>query len=188
MDPKKILFTFFIISILIIFSLEILSKIYQNKCRHPYFSSPCLELREESQSLISPDESFLLANLKNKRESGEKTSKEEYRSAADKLILEVSSELLPGRNGQSCSNFGFVRNDLPVQAKKFVKRHELEHLLQTGKERNREFSANLAAGKEYPLGLIQTIFFSLKSRAKYYDSPLCYILTSWKTFKIYFLP
>jgi len=130
-----------------------------------------------------------LGELKNKISNGEKISKEEYRQAADNLILEVDPEVLGGcYNGKSCGRLGYVRNDLLSEAKKFVKRHELEHLLQTGVEKNREFSANLAAGREYPLGLLQTIFFSLQNRFKYQESPLCYILTVWATFKVYFLP
>ena len=185
---KKIYFIYLAVIILIIFSLETLSRIHQ--CQIPSPSLYCSDLPGFSSSEILSQKS-LLAKLKETRNADEKISKEEYRQTADSLILEVNPEVLKGyNNGKSCSGFGigYVRNDLQAEAKKFVKRHELEHLLQTGTEKNREFSANLAAGKEYPFGLLQTTFFSLHNRAKYQESPLCYILIIWKTFKTYFLP
>lgn len=180
---KKIIFILLIVSVLIIFSLEVLSKNY--KCQ---ISKPRPPLHLCARDISTSENKMWLKYLRDKRLGGEVISKEEYKQVADLLIYEVDPITLGGYlNGKSCGDYGYVRNDLPIEAKKFVKRHELEHLLQTGKERKPEFSANLAAGKEYPLGLIQTIFFSIKNRAKYYDSPLCYTLSLWKTFKVYFL-
>ncbi len=130
----------------------------------------------------------LIIDLKSRIAAGNKITKEEYRQAAEGLILAVNPSSLGYYNGIACGNMGYVRNDLPAEAEKFVERHELEHLLQTGKEKSREFSADLAAVKEYPWGLLQTILFSLRERAKYYNSPQCYVSTLWKTFKVYFLP
>lgn len=183
MKFKKI-FISLIVLVGILLLLEILSKIYKCEILKPQPTIPLCDkspLRQEVK---------LLNDLRNKRLKGEKISKEEYRQAFEILIFEVEPEILFGGylNGKACDDYGYVRNDLPKEAKKFVKRHELEHLLQTRKEKNPEFSANLAAGKEYPFGLIQTIFFTAKNRAKYYDSPLCYTLSLWKTFKNYFLP
>jgi hypothetical protein len=170
------------IFIVTIFSLEILSKNY--KCKISIPSPRCSVLREENFG----EENKLLSDLRNKRLTRQKISKEEYLEAADKFILEVDPELMGGSNGIACGNIGYVRNNLPKEAKKYVKRHELEHLLQTGKERNPEFSANFAAAKEYPFGAIETVIFTLKNRAKYYQSPVCYLLMLWKNFKTYFLP
>ena len=179
----KIIFILLIVFVLIIFSLEILSKNYKCQVSKPI---PPVHLCERN---ILPEEDKLLKNLRDKRLRAEKISKKEYEQAFNLLIYEVEPIRLGGYlNGIACRNYGYVRNDLSIEAKKFVKRHELEHLLQTGEERNPEFSANFAAGKEYPLGLIQAIFFSIKNRAKYYDSPLCYILSLWKTFRVYLLP
>jgi hypothetical protein len=179
MGIKRALFIFLVIFIFIIFSLETLSKIYKCETSIPLSACP----------IIIKEENKLLSDLRNKRLAGEKISKEEYRQVADKIILEVDPDLIGGYyNGITCDNMGYVRNDLPKEAKKYVKRHELEHLLQTGEERNPEFSASFAGAKEYPRGVIQTVLFSLKTRVKYYDSPTCYLLTLWELFKIYFLP
>lgn len=167
--------------------LELLSRVYECKGVFPKeFTTSCP--RSPRPSNLSKNKKFI-ADLKEKRSRSEKISKQKYGQAADLLILEVEPAKLSYRfNGVACSSHGYVRNDLPERAKNFVKRHELEHLLQTHQERNTEFSANLAAAREYPLGLVQTIFFSLKNRASFYDSKFCYILSLWKTFKVYFLP
>ena len=180
----KIIFISLIILAGMVLLLEIFSKIY--KCEAIKVGPPSFICFE---SVLKPKQEKLLNDLRDKRLSGEKISKQEYWEAAKMLIFEVDPEKLGGYlNGIACSDYGYVRNDLPIEAKKFVMRHELEHLLQTGKERNREFSANFVSGKEYPLGLIQTIFFSIKNRVKYHNSSICYISSLWKTFKVYILP
>lgn len=181
---KKIICILLAGSLLTVLFLEISSRIYKCKILIPSVSCPA-----GIQPVDVEKKYKLLTNLKDKRLANKIVSKEEYRQAANELILEVPPGFLGGYyNGKSCNNFGYVRNDLPKEAKKFVRRHELEHLLQTGKEKNPEFAANFAAGKEYPLGFLETIYFSIWNRAKYYHSPVCYILSLWKTFKIYFLP
>lgn len=175
----KIFLVIFAIFVSAVVSLEALNRAFRctiPDCRYRCPSGP------HNQS--SPE----LVNLKLKRLANKKISKEDYYLAAKKLILEEEPGKMGCLNGLACGDIGYVRKDLTEEAKRFVQRHELEHLLQTGKERNREFSANFAAGKEYPWGLIQTTSFSIRNRAKYYSSPLCYLLTLWKTFKIYFLP
>jgi hypothetical protein len=185
---KKFLFPV-IFLILGVFSLEALSR--NRKCENNCGVTHCLGLPSFSSPEVSSQNRSLWTDLSKRINAGEKISKKEYREAADKLIIEISPDMLGNcYNGLSCKGFGrgYVRNDLPAEAEKFVKRHELEHLLQTGHEKNAEFSANLAAGKEYPIGLLQTVFFSLKNRFKYQESWLCYVLTIWGTFRIYFFP
>ncbi|NCO44461.1 hypothetical protein GW888_00070 [Candidatus Wolfebacteria bacterium] len=179
---KKPVLTILITIVLIVVILEVLSK--SQKCKTPDCFYPCNNFSTILPGPRDPD----LIRLQQKRLAGEKISKQEYRLIAEKLILEKDPELMGCYNGVVCGESGFVRKDLPSNAKIFVKRHELEHLLQTGEERNSEFAANLAAGREYPLGFLQTIFFSIWNRARYYDSPVCYIISLWKTFKVYFLP
>src|SRR3989338_8631434 len=116
----------------------------------------------QDSSVDSNANEKLLDELREKRDTGKKISKNEYRHMFEKLIIEVEPETTKGLNGQACGYFGLVKNNLPAQSKLFVKRHELEHLLQTGQEGNPEFSANIAAAKEYPLGLMQTVVLSLK--------------------------
>ena len=182
---NKVILTIFVVIVMALILLEATSRIYKCERLAENTTPPCLM---DAFLSISEKDELILVDLGEKRLTGGKISKKEYRQAADIFILEIESEKLGYRNGISCGDYGYVRKDLPGEAKKFVRRHEFEHLLQTGEERNREFSANFAAGKEYPLGLIQTIFFSLKNRGKYYSSPACYILSLWKTFKIYFFP
>jgi len=186
---KKKIILLLIFLVLAIFSLETLSR--TRPCKNNCVVAHCSSLPGFSSPEVSFQNLSLLNDLKSKRNAGEEISKEEYRQTADKLILKVSPEKLNGcLNGQACVglNIGYVRNDLPAEAEKFVKRHELEHLFQTGVKEKWEFLANLSAAKEYPVGLFETIFFSLKNRIKYQDSTLCYFLTTWETFKTYFLP
>ena len=121
-----------------------------------------------------------------KRSAGESIAKEEYRSAMDLLVYEAPPELLGNVNGVVCrGSVAFVRDSLPEQARNFVARHELEHLFQTSRE-NQEVSANIAAGKEYPSGLLSTIVSSLVE-AKSKLSWCCFLKSSWFAFKLYFL-
>ena len=128
----------------------------------------------------------LIDEIIEKRNKGERIDKEEYRSAMDLLVYEAPPEYLEGVNGVVCrGRVAFVRDSLPEQAKNFVARHELEHLFQTTHE-NQEIRANIAAGKEYPMGLISTIILSL-AEAKSQLPWCCFLKSSWFAFKLYFL-
>ena len=132
-----------------------------------------------------------LEELREKRKEGVKITKEEYHQASEKFMIEVSKDEMPDLNGISCGDFGYVRDDLPSSAKIFVKRHEFEHMMQEGVkvEGNKEFLANLAALKEYPLGGVQTALFSVfRNRAGNNNNITCRIIRLWQLFKIYFLP
>ena len=128
----------------------------------------------------------VIDEIMEKRNAGESISKEEYRSAMELLVYEAPPELLGIANGVVCrGRVAFVRNSLQEQAKRFVARHELEHLFQTTHE-DQEVKANIAAGKEYPIGLISTIVSSLRE-AKSKLSWCCFLKNSWFAFKLYFL-
>jgi hypothetical protein len=121
-----------------------------------------------------------------KRSNGETVTREVYREAINLLVFEAPLEELGVANGVVCrGGVAFVRDSLPTQAELFVKRHELEHLFQKNSE-NQEVKANIAAGKEYPLGLLSTIVLSL-IEAKSKLSWCCFLKSSWFIFKIYFL-
>jgi len=173
---------------LAILFLEIGSRI--SKCKDlPY--EVLYSCKEENRPEQKKDVRLLLNELKDKRSNNQKISKQEYRKAADIFITEVDPSRLDDYfNGIACRRYGygFVRNNMQGAAKDFVKRHEFEHLLQTGMEKNIEFSANFVAVKEYPLGFISTIFSTMRHRARYFDSWTCYLSNSWKTFKSYLLP
>lgn len=128
----------------------------------------------------------LIDEIRNKRNNGESVTKEEYRTAMDLLVYEVPPELLGRANGVVCrGGVAFVSDSLPTQAKLYVARHELEHLFQTTAE-NQEVEANIAAGKEYPLGLLSTSISSL-IKARSHLSWCCFLKSSWFAFKLYFL-
>lgn len=191
---KRLLIPIIVLFLLIIFAVFLLEKTSQlYRCQPaktpPWPSCGINPTGEEGRALLE--------KIRVRQQTREHISKGEYRLAFEKLIIETDPELMGPLNGLSCGSFGLVKNNLPSQSKLFVKRHELEHLLQEERiiifrERsnttNNEFLANLAATKEYPWGLIETVFVSLKERSKYYDSTSCYLISLWKTFKVYFLP
>ncbi len=128
----------------------------------------------------------LIDEIIEKRSVGESVTKDEYREAMDLLVYEVPPEQLGNVNGVVCrEGLAFVSDSLPNQTKIYVARHELEHLFQTTRE-NQELEANIAAGKEYPIGLISTIVSSLIA-AKSQLSWCCFLKSSWFAFKLYFL-
>lgn len=177
---KRILFIFlcfFIVLIVAAIFLEFFGKQYQCRANIP-------TSRDSVQSLIFPQTPSRIQEVIKRRKAGEEIAIKEYQELMEEFVLEVNPDVIPGLNGVVRNNIGYVRNDLPQEAKKYVKRHELEHLLDGGGE----FEANIAAAKEYPLGLIETILFSIKDRSKYYDSNICYLVSLWKTFKVYFFP
>ena len=185
---KRLLVPIIILVLLIIFAVFLLER--------ASLSYHCQPIKIPSwpncEANPSEEQQILLENIRIKRQNKEYISKKEYRLVFEKLIIEMDPEIMGSLNGLSCGNFGMVKNNLPPQSKLFVKRHEFEHLLQEGKimalNTNNEFLANSAAAKEYPWGLIETVFVSLKDRSKYYDSVSCYLISLWKTFKTYFLP
>jgi hypothetical protein len=172
--------------VLVILFLELASKKYYCPTPLPPSVFSCVQKVQPKMGVVEREK--LLADFKSRIATGDEITKEEFRQAAENLILKINPNDLGRLNGIACSNVGYVRNDLSAEATKFVQRHELEHLLQAGTVKNREFSANIAAAKEYPWGLLSTITFSLRERAKYYDSSFCYISSLWKTFKVYFIP
>ncbi len=128
-----------------------------------------------------------LNELSEKYSQGISPSPEEV----EKAVMEVDRTSIGGANGLYCSGVAFVSNDLPVQAELYVRRHELEHVFQFTlqmEEQNHEFAANYAASKEYPIGMIETVIFSVIEGRDHFDSTTCYLVTLWKIFKIYFLP
>ncbi|KKP69346.1 hypothetical protein A2X44_04305 [candidate division CPR3 bacterium GWF2_35_18] len=188
---------FIIISII---SFEFLSRYYQ--CpkiafpKHPdCYTFTLLENGDWEggytfDSFFNEEDRNWLESLRQKRKEGLKISKEEYRQASDYFMIEVSKEEMPGLNGISCGDFGYVREDLPVSAKLFVKRHEFEHMMQEGnmEEGNQEFQANLAAFSEYPFGGLQTVFFSIFGDRTGSSFSVCRFVRLWQLFKVYFLP
>lgn len=134
----------------------------------------------------------LLYELRDKRLAGKQISKQEYQTALEEVIIEVDAKRMGSWFGVVPSlgaDIGFVRNNLPPAIKLLVKRHELEHLLQTGREKNKEWTANLAVFKEYPLESPLMLAFVVKDRLTFYRGrPLCLLVNLWGSFKRYLLP
>ena len=128
-----------------------------------------------------------LNELSEKYSQGISPSPEEL----EKAVIEVDRASIGGVNGVYCGGVAFVSNDLPVQAELYVRRHELEHVFQFRlqmEEQNHESAANYAASKEYPIGMIETVIFSVVKARDHFDSTTCYLVALWETFKTYFLP
>lgn len=179
---KKILTFFAFIAIAIIF-LEFLSTKVKCPPRAQYDQAFL-----DSMPLDKGKQEFL-SDLKRKRETGQKISKEKYRAAFEKLVIEVEPKRLGSFYGLAfVDGRAFVRNDLPNSIKIVVRRHELEHLLQTGKEFNKEFLANFATFKEYPWDGLKMVWFAIQDKFNSTDSILCTINNLWATFKVYLLP
>jgi len=146
----------------------------------------CENGSEEYPFAYDLEQKQLIDEIIEKRSVGESVTKDEYREAMDLLVYEVPPEQLNHVNGVVCrEGVAFVSDSLPKQAKIYVARHELEHLFQTTSE-NQEIDANIAAGKEYPTGLLSTIISSL-IEAKSKLSWCCFLRSSWYAFKVYFL-
>lgn len=101
-----------------------------------------------------------------------------------KRIIEVEEKDMGSLNGIACGSYGFVSVELPYFAKKYVKDHEAFHLIGYDNEK----IVNYKAGSRHPIGLIQTIFYSVFSNfkgRKMTEYP-CIIGNLWNTFKVYF--
>jgi hypothetical protein len=122
--------------------------------------------------------------------------------AVSERVFQVDREDIGGNNGIACrsiiietiddnkifdatGSFGYIARDLPHFSSKYVAIHEAYHLLG---ERS-EMAANYSAGLKEPIGLVQTIFYSVlhglrKTPAENYP---CLVGSSWEIFKVYFL-
>ncbi len=172
--------------LLAITSLELLSRFY--RCS-PAAGSEARTLTACDAELYTQDteNQKLLVALKDKQLQGIAPTEAELRQA----VFAVERKSIGGNNGIVCNGAAFVSNDLPPAANLFVRRHELEHIFQqllSRQEKNPEFAANVAAAKEYPVGLLSTTLFSIWESRTVYPSPLCWLIGLWATFKIYFLP
>lgn len=170
--------------VLAVTGLELLSRFYACPHGKGEDSLPACDLRLYTNDMQNQE---LLVSLTEQYGQGIVPTKAELQKA----VFEIAREFIGGNNGLVCNGVAFVSNDLPDEAKLFVKRHELEHVFQNllqRQEKNPEFSANLAAAKEYPKGLVSTTIFSIVKSRVSYPSFVCYMIGLWRIFKIYFLP
>lgn len=118
------------------------------------------------------------------RKKREELTVEEFSAATARLVVEVSPTYLGVYNGVTCGRSAVVRSDLPESARRFVKAHELEHLLQPGAS---ESTVNWRAARREPFGMVRTVFFSLAERRRMHSSWACYLADIYLTFLEYFL-
>lgn len=142
---------------------------------------------------ISPDAIAKLEQLREKDSNKEKIPKEEYIKTFEPLLIKVSREEMPNIDGISCGDYGYIRDDLPYQARLFVTRHEGEHMLQQNQDlegKNKEFISTSTAWRNYPLGGLQAMLFSFRNHdwEKNQGITTCSFMNSWTTFKNYYLP
>jgi len=181
---KRILWASTAVMITSIIGLEVASRTCKCKDKvDPDFMR--IKVCEQEQASYGDEELAILENLKADRAVGFDVSKETYREAMDALVKEIDPALLGPAMGVVCG-VAYVRNSIPTQATLFVKRHEFEHLLQDQSIENHETAANIAAAKEYPVGLVQTVFYGLRE-AKRALTWCCFLVSSWTLFKLYFL-
>jgi len=127
----------------------------------------------------------LIGELKKQYSRNGDLSEAEYKIALEQVIIEYDPKY-GNPYGIVCNDMLFVRQDMPLLAKQYVKQHELLHAL-APEIYDTEAKVNWAASKKHPLGLISTILFALQDGRKYFSSPQCYLVVGWKTFKLYFL-
>ena len=129
--------------------------------------------------------------LKAQRIAGHVLPEAEYLALVAPVVFDTDPALMEGDTALYCRGLVWVRSDMPANARAFAVRHELEHVLQyllDKRELNRELSANLAAAREYPAGMIEALVFSIRMRANEAPSAPCFVFGLWDSFKRYVLP
>ena len=178
--------TILFILVFIVIILEIITK----KVTCPLRPSGDITLFTEF--LPNEEAKKILTELRNRRSKGESISKLEYKKVFEKVIYKVPASRMGSWFGvvpQIGVDICFIRDNLPTIVANLVKRHELEHLLQTGQEKNVEWSANVAVIKEYHWRSLFMIPFAVKDRFSFYHGePLCLVASLWVNFKKYLLP
>lgn len=108
-----------------------------------------------SISTVKEDQQYL--EKLRKFASKQSLQKENLQTAIKRLIKEVSPSYMFDVYGVSCGPYGFVRNNLPLGAKEFVKYHEIVHLVHPSFNSvlKRELFANYQAAIHHPLGFLQ---------------------------------
>ena len=143
----------------------------------------CQDLETKYGSL-NQEIPVLLFEIQARRQMREFIPEKKYMILADSLIYEVERKDIFGNNGLTCGYFAYISKDLPGEAKKFVKRHELAHILGIGNE----VECNKEAGRAYPIGFLETIILSTLRTLFDPESPFgCKIIFLWRTFKEYFI-
>jgi len=109
----------------------------------------------------------------------------------DRSMYLVPNHDMVGINGLFCNGMIIISERLPIGARYYVARHELEHLFQSAgvavDYQDMEFSAHWVATREFPLGLIHTVISSLVGAYQLSPSTWAFLVNIWVMFKFYFL-
>src|SRR3989338_3050425 len=105
------------------------------------------------------------------------------------MQVEVERKEISGFNGVACFDYAFVAADLPTAAKRYVTAHEALHLVDY---RLSETQVNWKAAGREPLGMMQTVFYSVylgvrQAGKQPVASWPCWAGRMWVVFKVYFL-
>ena len=135
-----------------------------------------------------PDKLQALDELSAKQTRGERISGEEVIRAA---VLAPQKDM-PGLNGIYCNEMIYVSTRLPGSGRRYVARHELEHVFQARgavpEPEDHELAATWRAAAHHPFGLVVTIFSSLWAAFRSSPSLSSFLYGSWEIFKAYLLP
>jgi len=113
----------------------------------------------------------------------------DWREVIEKRVFEVERKEISGFNGVACFDYAFVAADLPTAAKRYVTAHEALHLVDY---RLSETQVNWKAAGREPLGMMQTVFYSVylgvrQAGKQPVASWPCWAGRMWVVFKVYFL-
>jgi hypothetical protein len=171
--------------ILFIVFLEIGSRVYQ--C--PYTAQcPIILVCDPSFYLIDEEKGRLMQDLIESRGLDIDPSTEDL----ERVMTVAPEKDMAGVNGVACGGGIFVRESLGREGRRFVARHELEHIFQQngfgGNCSKWEFCATLVAAMAYPQGFVETVISSLVISLKESPTFWCFLFGSWEIFKAYLLP
>ena len=166
----------------------------------------CSELALVSQpSNVDPTINSAFDTVKIKLNENQKPTRSEYIMAGKEVVKSVKAPYMGLLNGTTCGSVAYVRDDLPNGATLYVRRHELEHILKNdggygdddinraipqiynAQRNNMEYETNLAAAKTHPIGMAETVIFTLVIRYKYSRSWGEYINSLISGFRTYFI-
>ena len=177
-----------LVIVAIVAAMEIGSRVYACPARgRNGWPAACYQKHTQPQREMV----WKVEDLKAQRIAGRVLPEAEYLALVAPVVYDVDSSLMEGDNALYCRGLVWVRSDMPANARAFVVRHELEHVLQyllDKHELNRELSANLAAARENPAGMIEALVFSVRTRANEAPSVPCFVFGFWNSFKRYVLP
>ena len=186
---RKKLFRFLFLFFLLIVSLEFLARVCP--ARH----SP--SLFESCRRLVT-----VYGDMKEVKRDVTEERELSFEEIVEKRVLFVPREDISGVNGVACwdvnvlvddndyigsivHTYALIADDLPQNAKEYVVAHEAIHIGGVSSE----IKANYLAALKHPIGLVETVWLSVKNVADFpeLEEIPCRVGGFWRLFKLYFL-